>query len=68
MTPYHKGGSEFGDHYDYTWGLNTTKFQTSWVHGLGVIIISSWEAVVSSAPVLGNKKKHSLVRLNRFNC
>lgn len=61
MTSYRNDGSEFGNQYgffsrDYTLGLSPTNFQTNWVHDLGVIIISSWEGLVSPTPVLGNKK------------
>ena len=68
MTSYNNGGSEFGNHYfffssHYTLGLNPTKFQTSWVHGLVVIIISSWDGVVGPTPVLWSQKIPSLGRV-----
>ena len=68
MTSYNNGGSEFGNHYvffssHYTLGLNPTKFQTNWVHGLGVITISSWEGVVGTTPVLWSQKIPSLGRV-----
>ena len=51
----------FSSHY--TLGLNTTKFQTNWVHGLGVIIISSREGGVGPTPVLWSQKIPSLGRV-----
>ena len=47
--------------------LNSITFQTIWVQGLGVFIISSWEGLVEPTPALGNHKKEpSLGRVN--NC